>query len=99
MGNIQSAKKVVEKLNHNEIMSLLDYLRRKTDIIIPKCYSRAELLSYLRSEGINGKLSEETYQQLKKELDNGCKHLMYEVLRTQILLTLDAASEVSEALA
>ncbi|UCF63346.1 MAG: hypothetical protein JSW33_12370 [bacterium] len=99
MGHIHSAKKVIEKMNHNEILSLLDYLRRNTDIIIPKCYSRAELLKFLRSEGINAKLSEEAYQKLKKEVDNGCKELMNEVLRTQILLTLDAASDVSEAVA
>lgn len=99
MGHFQSAKEVIEKMSRQEILNLLDYLRRKTDIIIPKCYSRTELNQFLRAEGINGKLSEDDYRHLKSELDHSCRELMNEVLRTRILMTLDASTDGTEVAA
>jgi hypothetical protein len=99
MGHFQYVKDLIEKMSHQEILNLLDYLRTQTDVIIPKCYSRRELNQFLKAEGIRGKLSENDYRQLKKELDNSCKELMNEVLRTRILMTLDATAEGKEALA
>ena len=96
MGNFQYAKEVIEKMSHQEILNLLDHLRNQTDIIIPKCYSRSELNRFLKAEGISGKLSEDEYRRLKKELDNSCRELMNEVLRTRILMTLDATLEGTE---
>ncbi len=99
MGHFQYAKEVIEKMSHQEILNLLDYLRKQTDIIIPKCYSKTELNQFLKAEGISGKLSEDDYHRLKRELDNSCKELMNEVLRTRILMTLDASLERGEVVA
>ena len=96
MGHLQHVKQVVEKMTNQEILYLLEFLRLRTDIIIPKCYSRKELNQFLKAEGINGKLSDGDYQHLKRELDNSCKELMNEVLRTRILMTVDASFDGSE---
>jgi hypothetical protein len=66
MGHFQYAKKVIEKMSHQEILNLLDYLRNHSEIIIPKCYSGRELNKFLKNEGIRGRLSENDYQRLKK---------------------------------
>jgi hypothetical protein len=99
MGHFQFVKEVIEKMSHQEILNLLEYLRKQTDIIIPKCYSKKELNQFLKAEGINGQLSEKDYLRLKNELDNSCKELMNEVLRTRILMQLDASLEGTEAAA
>lgn len=58
-----------------------------------------ELNKFLKAEGISGRLSEDDYRQLKRELDNSCKELMNEVLRTRILMTLDASIDGREVAA
>jgi hypothetical protein len=93
MSHYDQVKKSIDNLNPSEIRNLLNYLRQKTEFIIPRCYSKLEIIKFLESEGIRDLISDEDYHRIKTEFDNGCAEIMNEILRTRILMALDAASE------
>jgi len=95
MSQYNHVKKIIGNLNPQEIRSLLNYLRQKTEFIIPKCYTKRELIKLLESEGIIDLLTDEDYQRIKNEFDNGCAEIMNEILRTRVLMALDESSDLS----
>jgi hypothetical protein len=94
MSHYNHVKNIIGNLNPREIRNLLNYLRQKTEFIIPRCYSKFEIVKLLESEGIRDLLTDEDYHRIKNEFDNGCAEIMNEILRTRILMALDASSEV-----
>ncbi len=93
MSKLDKVKALVKELNSNELARLLDYIRGKSDIIMPKCYTKDELVHMLKKEGINGRISESDFDCLKNELNNGCNVFLNEVLRTKLIVALDKSHE------
>ncbi len=93
MSKLDKVKALVEELNSSELARLLDYIRGKSDIIIPKYYTKDELVQMLQKEGINGKISDSDFACLKNELNNGCNVFLNEVLRTKLIVALDKSHE------
>jgi len=96
MSQIQQAKQIIEGMSHRDILHLLNYLRLKTEFIIPKCYSKQEILRFLKSEGIQGNLSEKDYRKIKKYFDSECRDLMNELLRNHLIIALDASADIQQ---
>ncbi len=94
MNKLDKVKLLIRQLDSRELTRLLDYIRRKSDIIIPKCYTKEEIISMVLTEGISEKLSDSDFICLKNEFDNGCKEIMNEVLRTRLMVSLDQSQEI-----
>ena len=95
MNQLNTLKKAIEELNQKDIQNLLNYLRQKTEFIIPRCYSKTEILKILELEGVAELLSESQFHQIKKEFDNSCSGIMTEILRTHLLMAMDASTDSS----
>ena len=93
MSHYNLVKNNIGHLSAPEIRNLLNFLRQKTEFIIPRCYSKIEIIKLLESEGIRELLTDEDYLLIKNEFDNGCAEIMNEILGTRILMALDASRE------
>jgi len=59
-----------------EIQQLIGFLRKRTNIIIPKCFIRRELVKLLQMEGLPHKLSDKEFAQIKQDYDDNCTEIM-----------------------
>jgi hypothetical protein len=94
MNKLDKVKLLIGKLDNRDLTRLLDYIRLKSDIIIPKCYTKEEVMSMVLTEGLSEKLNDSDFTCLKNEFDNGCKEIMSEVLRTRLMVSLDKSQEI-----
>jgi hypothetical protein len=89
MSHIARIKEVLEILGEDEIQQLIGFLRKRTDIIIPKCFTKKELMRLLLLEGFTQKLSDWEFAQIKQDCDNKCIEIMREYLRTNLMIHHD----------
>jgi hypothetical protein len=83
----------IDRLSERELHQLLSHINKRPDILLPKCYTRGELLEALELEGLVEQLSDTEFDLLKKEFDNGCQEFLCAALRTKLMVLLDRTKE------
>lgn len=67
MSPIDRIKQLLKILQVVEIQQLIGFLRKRTNIKIPKCFIRRELVKLLLMEGLPHKLSDKEFALIKHE--------------------------------
>jgi len=89
MSQLEKIKQILESMQDHEIQQLLGFLRQRSDIIIPKCFTRNDIMKLLVLEGFPQKLSDAEFTLIKQDYDDNCIEIMREYLRTNLLITFD----------
>ena len=89
MSHITRIKQILGILQEDEIQQLLGFLRKRNDIMIPKCFTKKELMRLLLLEGFPQKLSDQEFAQIKQDYDNECIEILREYLRTHMMVHHD----------
>lgn len=89
MSQIEKIKQILDSLQDHEIQQLLGFLRKRNDIIIPKCFTRKDIMKLLLLEGFPQKLSDTEFILIKQDYDDNCIEIMREYLRTNLLISFD----------
>jgi hypothetical protein len=83
----------IDRLSEQELHHLLNHLNKRPDILLPKCYTRGELLEALELEGLVEQLTDDEFNLLKREFNNGCQEFLCAALRTKLMVLLDQTKE------